>query len=80
MENLNYYRQCAMFLAEAYGFELGAKKAVELSREAFQNGDMLQHFHWKFVVDYLEGPEGRRVSHGEIHPAGTVSFRVSTTD
>lgn len=69
MRDSNYYRQCAFFLADAYGSELGAKKAIAMSRAAFQEGDLSGHFHWKFVVDYLEGPLGRRVSSLELAEA-----------
>lgn len=69
MQDTNYYRQCALFLAESYGVEIGAKHAAELSREAFHRGDISGHYHWKFVVDYLDGPQGHRVSGLELAEA-----------
>lgn len=65
----NYYRQCALFMAEAFGNEVGARRATLMSRQAFHEGDLNGHFHWKFVVDYLDGPLGRRVTSMDLDEA-----------
>lgn len=54
MKKQNYHLQCALFLLEANGLDDAILSAVKFSREAFQKGDMNKHFHWKFVVDYIE--------------------------
>lgn len=50
---MNYYEQCAQFLAECFGFQHGRTVAETWSRNAFAEGNMYKYWHWKFTAEYF---------------------------
>jgi hypothetical protein len=54
MNNNNYYRQCAEYLRDSHGIGEAGNVATNLSMAAFLQGDLSNHYHWKFVLDYIE--------------------------